>query len=294
MTPPAAFILPVDKPAGKTSHDVVYRVRRSLGVKKVGHTGTLDPFATGLLLICVGGATRMAEYLTGLPKCYDAVARLGVSTDTEDRTGEVLETRDGAQSLTDDQIEDALSRYRGVVDQVPPQYSAKKVDGVAMHRRARRGEHRELAPRRIEIVELTRTPAVLPDLAFRVCCSTGTYVRSLARDIGEALAVGGHLTSLRRTSIGDLGVESAISLEELEDPARVQAASIPLLRALAHLPQVEIDEAEVRRIRNGQEVARGDLTPGGSDVLALVHSGTLVAIGQATPDGVAPRKVITS
>jgi len=295
VTQPTAFVLPVDKPVGKTSHDVVYRVRRALGVKKVGHTGTLDPFATGLLLICVGGTTRLAEYLTGMPKCYDAVARLGVTTDTEDRTGEEVETRGGAEDLSDAQIEEVLSRFRGVIDQVPPQYSAKKVDGEAMHRRARRGEHRELAPRRIEIAELSRTEASLPDLAFRVCCSTGTYVRSLARDIGEALEVGGHLTSLRRISVGDFSVAPALTLDDLEDPVRVREAAITPIQALAHLPRLELDEAEVRRVRNGQDVPREvlpEVEEGG--VLALIHAGALVAIGQTTDTGVVPRKVLAS
>ena len=146
MTVMPDFVLPVDKPEGPTSHDVVAQARKALGIRKVGHTGTLDPFASGLLILCVGRATRLAEYLSGLDKTYEATAKLGITTDTLDRDGKVLEDRVGWRELAEPAVAEALSTFQGEIEQVPPQFSAKKVDGVAMHRRARRGEQVRLEP----------------------------------------------------------------------------------------------------------------------------------------------------
>ncbi len=282
-------ILPVDKPVGPTSHDIVTQARRALGRRRIGHTGTLDPFASGLMLLCIGRATRLAEYLTGMDKTYTATVRLGVSTDTLDLDGEVTAVSDDWARLNVEVIEAAASPLRGAILQVPPQFSAKKVDGVAMHRRARRGEVVHLEPRPVTVHELTIESIELPDVRFTCRCSSGTYVRSLARDLGEALGVGGHLTELRRTSVGDRGVASSLTLAELGDPARVRGAWLNPLESLAHLPRIDVDGASVEALGHGKAVAVPDVPD--SPVAAVAAEGRLVAVGVVADGFLRPRKV---
>jgi len=276
---PRDMVLPVDKPSGPTSHDIVDLARREIGTRRVGHTGTLDPFASGLLLLCVGRATRVAEYLTALDKTYQATMRLGRTTDTLDREGRVVREREGWAALGPEEIVAALERLTGEIDQVPPQYSAKKVDGEAMHRRARRGERVELESRRVTVHELALAALELPLLGVRVRCSSGTYVRSLARDVGEALGVGAHLTDLRRTAIGGFDVERALPPEALGDRARVAASAISPLASLAHLPSLQVGEEAARRLGQGQAVALADAEAGGT--LPLPRGSALPVPGAA-------------
>lgn len=285
------FVLPVDKSEGPTSHDVVARARKALGTRRIGHTGTLDPFATGLLVLCVGKATRLAEYLTGLDKSYVAEARLGVETDTLDREGHVVAEHDGWSELSEEDIEVALRAHEGEIDQIPPQYSAKKVGGEAMHRRARRGETVVLEPNRVTVHSIELERVALPSVTFRVRCSTGTYVRALARDVGARLGVGAHLTALRRTRVGDFTVERAVQLEALDDPDAVASALRTPAQAMAHLPGVPIDDDGARRIRHGQRIraSSGDVSP--AELVAVVHDGELVAIARLRDGLLEPRKV---
>jgi tRNA pseudouridine55 synthase len=257
-----AFVLPVDKPEGPTSHDVVARARRALGTRKIGHTGTLDPFASGLLVLCVGRATRLAEYLTGLPKSYMAEARLGVETDTLDREGRVVAETDGWEVLGWEEIESAAVGLVGEIEQVPPQFSAKKVGGEAMHRKARRGEVVQLAPVPVTIDALEIEGVDLPTVTFAVRCSSGTYVRALARDLGERLGVGAHLTGLRRTSVGDHDLGRAVSLDDLDVPGIVERARMSPVEALGHLPRIGVDAEAARRIRHGQRIRVDELPSG--------------------------------
>ena len=286
---PADFVLPVDKPEGPTSHDIVGAVRRALGRRRVGHTGTLDPFASGLLLVCVGRATRLAEYLSGLDKTYEAVARLGESTDTLDREGEVLETREGWRELHRASIESALARLEGRIEQVPPTFSAKKVRGESAHRRARRGETVVLAPSSVTVHEIALTKLELPLVGFRVRCSSGTYVRALARDLGEALGVGAHLVALRRTAIGGFGVEAALAFDHLEDQAALAAAAVGPLEALAHLPRLVADDAEAAMLSQGRTLEGRDADPEG--LVAVAHDGALLAVAESAGGVLRPRKV---
>lgn len=290
MSPdPLGFVLPVDKPVGPTSHDAVARARRALRERRIGHTGTLDPFASGLLLLCVGRATRIAEYLTGLDKSYEATARLGVTTTTDDLEGEVLETSERVSDLTESDVREALGRFVGPLDQVPPQYSAKKVEGEAMHRRARRGEQVALEPCRVHIYDLELVALELPTVRFRVRCSSGTYVRALARDLGIALGVGGHLTELRRTSVGAFEVTGAVPLDRLEDQDEVAAARLTPLQALAHLPSWAVDDDEARRLAHGQRVPYDG--PATAEALTVVAGGGLLAIARAEDGVLKPAKV---
>lgn len=282
-------VLPLDKPAGPTSHDVVDVVRRALGERRVGHTGTLDPFATGLLLMCVGRATRLSQFLVGLDKSYDATARLGVATDTEDREGTVVSTSEHWREVTRAALDEALAGLRGDIVQRPPRFSAKKVAGEAAHRRARRGEEVRLEAVRVSVHELRVTGFEPPDVRLRVRCSSGTYVRSLARDLGELLGVGAHLTELRRTGVGRFSVEDALAIEDLEDAARVARAWIDPLGALGHLLRVEVDARAVTEIGRGRTVPVEGALDG--EPAAAAHDDTLVAVGEVRHGAFRPRKV---
>ena len=287
----AMGMLLVDKPAGITSHDVVAVVRRALGVRKAGHAGTLDPFATGLLVLGIGRATRLLEYLSGLDKEYEATARLGVATDSQDPEGELIAEDDRWRGLTADGIRVAGAGMVGRLAQSPPVYSAVKVGGVPAHRRVRRGESVELPAREVDVRAMEVVGVGLPEVRFRVACSSGTYVRSLGVELGERLGTGCHLTALRRTGVGDFDVRDAAPLEAVrggEIPAR---ARVDAVSALAHLPRVVVDPGEAAMLATGKRVPNG-APDCNVAVFALPGDGDrLVAVG-AVRDGVLePRKV---
>jgi tRNA pseudouridine55 synthase len=287
-------LIPLDKPVGPTSHDIVAIVRRALGIRSVGHTGTLDPFASGLLLLCVGQSTRLAEYLGGWPKEYAARARLGVQTTTDDLQGEVLSESPEWEGLSRAEVSSALTTFLGESEQIPPDFSAKKVSGTAAYTLARRGKEVELPPSPIVVHSIEIIDVSLPWVDFRVSCSTGTYVRALARDLGERLGVGAHLTELRRLAIGPFHVDQAITLDDLSRPARLEGAWISPLSALADLSGIEVTEAEAVRIRMGQslQLVDGRIAGAGEDrEVALSLSGELVATAHLKGDTLRPRKV---
>ena len=285
------FVLPVDKPVGPTSHDVVAAARRALGTRRVGHTGTLDPFATGLLVLCIGRATRLAEYLSGMSKTYHATARLGVTTDTLDRDGSLMLERD-ASSVDEAAIRQALAELVGDIQQVPPQFSAKKVDGEAMHRRARRGEHVELPPVDVTIHEAELVSCDSSDLEFSVRCSSGTYIRAIARDLGEALGVGAHLTELRRTSVGQYRIEDAVSMDELADEAVVARARVTPIAAMAHLEGIALEDEHAARLLQGQRIRiAGEGEGRSADRVAISFGEDLLAIAELDDGVIRPRKV---
>lgn len=284
-------ILPVDKPVGPTSHDAVSAVRRGLRTRQVGHTGTLDPFASGLLLVCVGAATRLAEYFAPLPKTYVATLRLGEATNTDDHTGEVIASSDGWREVTREAVAAALAEQVGEIQQVPPAFSAKKVDGQRMYDVARRGGEVNLPPVPVTIYAIRVLSVDLPDVAFEVECGNGTYIRAIARDVGAALGVGGHLRELRRTRIGPHDVERAVSLDQLGDAERVAAAMISPADALSHLPRVVADAAGETEIRHGRTLpAPGELRVTGP-VAIVSAGGGLLAVGESAEGVVRPRKV---
>jgi tRNA pseudouridine55 synthase len=284
-------VLPVDKPEGPTSHDVVARVRRALRTRAVGHTGTLDPFASGLLLVCAGPATRLAEYLTGLTKTYVATLRLGATTDTDDLTGETIGGSDAWRSVTREQIEAALRAQVGTIEQLPPLYSAKKVDGERMYAAARRGEQVERKPSTVTIHAIRLLGIDLPDVEFEVECGAGTYIRAIARDAGGALGVGGHLRTLRRTRVGPHSVERAVPLDQLDDEARVKAAMLTPLEAVAHLPRARVDEDGIAALRFGRAVPAAPDVPAVGPVALASEGGTLLAIAERNGELLQPRKV---
>lgn len=286
MTTPDGLVV-VDKPPGWTSHDVVGRMRRLAGTRKVGHAGTLDPMATGVLVLGVGRGTRLLTFLVGCDKDYTATIRLGQSTISDDRDGEVS---GGAPAghLTDEAIRAAVTTLTGDLEQVPSAVSAIKVRGERAHARVRAGEAVDLAARPVHVAvfdvdAITRAPADAPDgidLDVHVTVSSGTYVRALARDLGTALGVGGHLTALRRTRVGGYGLDRAHDLSDLE--ALVEAGEplpvLPLAQAAAAiLPTRDLTEAEARALSFGQRIPSRD--PGRREpVAALGPEGTLVAV----------------
>lgn len=276
---PMSGILNIDKPAGWTSHDVVSKVRRLLGQKRVGHTGTLDPLATGVLLVCVGQATRVAEYLMAGRKVYRAAVQLGLTTDTCDIEGEVIAAAP-TPALTHDDLTRALAAFIGEQAQVPPAFSAIKQAGVPAYRRARRGEAVVLAPRRVVIHRIELLAWQPPLLTLDVTCDSGTYIRSLARDLGAALGCGGTLAALRRLRSGRFGVEDAVSLEALA--ATCQAGQPgrylhPIHAALVGLTPVTVDADAAARLMHGQPI-QGPAEATTDEAYAVTADGALIAI----------------
>jgi tRNA pseudouridine55 synthase len=291
-------ILIIDKPAGWTSHDVVARVRRILKEKRVGHTGTLDPFATGVLVTLVGRATRLAQFLSGAEKEYEANIRLGYATDTGDMTGARRVDASVAvdcATLVRAQIEEAFARLRGEIEQTPPMYSAKKVGGKKLYELARRGEEieRKAVRVRISVFEIldredgaffTHNEDGTCDVRARVVCSAGTYVRVLAESVGAALGTGAHLAALRRTRAGEFRIESAVALEALQQLVEADAGAkflIPPEAALPHLPSAHLRGETARRVRHGAAVP-AEAPHGwedGAHVLMFDDRGDLLAVG---------------
>ena len=282
-------ILLVDKPAGVTSHDIVAVVRSAVEVNKVGHAGTLDPFATGLLVLGIGRATRLLEYLAGLDKEYEGTARLGVATDSLDPEGERVVEDDRWKGLTEARIRSAAEGMVGPLLQTPPVYSAVKVGGVPAHRRTRRGERVELRPREVTVHALEVLEVALPEVRFRVACSSGTYVRSLAAELGERLGTACHLAALRRTRVGGLHVRDAAPPGAVQGggmPSRAWVGAVP---ALAHLPCVAVAPREAAMLATGQRVSSS--APDCGAAVFVLPGERLVAVG-AVRDGVLqPRKV---
>lgn len=249
---PTPGLVVVDKPSGVTSHDVVSRIRRFAGTRKVGHAGTLDPMATGVLVLGVGRATRLLGHLMLTEKAYDATIRLGVSTTTDDAEGQVIATASTA-ALTEPGVHAALGRFVGDLMQVPTAVSAIKVDGRRAYDRVRAGETVQLAARPIQIHEMTvHRVLVGPDVVdadISLRCSSGTYVRAIARDLGAALGVGGHLTALRRTAVGPFTVAAAATLDQLADHLRLTPMAAA---ARAAFPALDLDESTAAAVRVGR------------------------------------------
>lgn len=275
----------MDKPSGPTSHDVVARARRLFRTRTVGHCGTLDPFATGLLILVFGSATRLAQWVERHPKTYRAVVALGTRTDTDDRTGVVVERQVTAEWPTEAAVRGALARLTGVITQRPPAYSAKRIGGERSHRLARRGAAPEPEPVEVTVHRLELVGYHPPELTLEAVVSPGTYVRALGRDLGALLGTGAHLAELRRERIGPWGVAEATPLEALtgHEPLR------PPLELVQGLPVVELTADEAARIRQGRPVPRDAAAPGSA---ALVAGGALVAVAVGTEAGWQPRTVL--
>ena len=278
-------VLLVDKKPGLTSHDVVEKFRRRANVKKAGHTGTLDPMATGLLVLCVGKATRLQAYLMGMEKTYEGTIQFGWATDTYDATGEPAgEVKEADVAHID--FAPLVARFTGEIEQMPPAFSAKKVQGVRAYEAARKGEPLELKPKRVTVYEFTVTAIEGSRLRFRIRSSAGTYIRSLAHDLGTAAGVPAHLKELRRTVIGRFKIEDAIPYETLETAPPAEILTAPYFQSLSEidlpLEKLRIDWSQQGKMMNGQGVI---MTPAvrvrAGDLLALGNPhDQLVAIGE--------------
>lgn len=281
--------LNINKPTGITSHDVVAKARRAFGIKKIGHAGTLDPLADGVLVLCLGSATRLSEYVMQSTKCYRARVRLGVVTDTYDAEGRVLRERNAAH-ITRDDVARALAGFIGEIEQVPPMYSAIKQGGRKLYELARAGEEVERRPRRVRIDALAIMDWSSPLFTLDVTCSAGTYIRSLAYDLGERLGVGAHLAGLTRTASGTFTLNRAVALDTLlSSDDRTQYIIAPQA-ALADWPTVRLDTAAVEHVRHGRAISADD---DGRSGLAFAYSpdGELVAIVQKDGGLWRPHKV---
>ena len=285
-------LLLVDKPEGPTSHDIVDIVRRVTGHRRVGHAGTLDPFASGLLLLCVGWTTRLAEYLVALPKTYRAVIRLGERTDTDDCTGTVTARSDDWRAVDAERVRRALEHQLREIEQRPPAYSAKKVAGQRAHALARAGEAPELRPQHVVIWRLDVCEMSLPSLTVEIECSSGTYVRAVARDLGEALEVGAHLTGLRRLRVGQHDVADALELGRDTPEDLVIARLQPPEAAVAHLRRADLGAEAGEALRHGVPVQWRGLDD--EDPVAVFVEGKLAAVALVREGRLWPKKVFSA
>jgi len=273
-------VLVVDKPVGMTSHDVVQAIRNGTGLRRAGHTGTLDPRASGVLVILVGPAVRLSEYVSASDKRYQAIIRLGAKTDTFDADGKFTQSSQPI-NITEQQFEEVLKTFIGEIEQTPPPYSAVKVQGRKAYEMARKGEEVELAPRKITVHHLEVLEWAPPEVVIDVHCSSGTYVRSLANDLGEKLGCGAYLVGLRRTKSGRFSLRDAVPLRKLQEA--FQAGNwyqylIPAAEALGDWPAIELNPDEVEGVRHGHRVKAEPDTPVGKRVRGVSTQGELVAL----------------
>lgn len=289
-------VLNVNKPKGMTSHDVVDWVRGLVHMRRVGHTGTLDPEATGVLPICIGKATRIAQFLTGLKKTYVATMRLGIVTDTQDSTGRVTR-RSGKTDIPAKVIESALERFRGKIQQIPPMASAVKIGGRRLYNLAREGRSIQRPPKSVQIYRLQILDYRNPDITFEATCSKGTYIRTLCADIGEVLGCGAHMTSLIRTRSGPFSLEQSLTLEELKLASNIKDLLWSMDEALGYLRAVRVKEEAVEPVLNGAPIASSWIEPEVIGVktgqLVRVHSpeGKLLAVARASEVAFKPVRV---
>jgi tRNA pseudouridine55 synthase len=273
-------ILLIDKPEGITSFGVVRRLKRVLGVKKIGHLGTLDPFATGLLPLGVNEGTKLTPFLMGEAKTYRATLKLGEETDTQDLTGKITARSDKLPEA--DTVRRMAARFVGEINQAPPMFSAVHHQGERLYNLARRGEKVEPAPRPVVIHKLQVEAVALPRVTFTVSCSKGTYIRTLAADLGKALGCGAHLVALRRLEVGPFSVEGAVTLEELQEmaPEDIWARIIPPARCLAGMKAVMVEPEEARQVAQGRALIRSGAELEAGEPVRVMNAGELVAVAR--------------
>ncbi len=288
-------VLVVDKPVGLTSHDVVQIIRKGTNIRRAGHTGTLDPRASGVLVVLIGPAVRLSEYVSASDKRYQAVISLGATTDTYDADGRILNR--APVTITEEQFENALRQFVGEIEQVPPPYSAIKVKGRRAYDMAREGEEVELEPRKIKVYSLELLEWAPPEAVIDVYCSSGTYVRSLAHDLGMTLGCGAHLVGLRRTKSGRFTLRDAVPLRKLRDSFEIgnwYQYLIPAAEALSDWPSVELTIEQVDQIRHGHRIGAEPDSP--ALARGISEQGELVALMQFDDENTEwqPRKVFFS
>ena len=273
-------ILLVDKVRDWTSHDVVNFVRKRLRIKKVGHCGTLDPFATGLLVLGYGSATRLFSYMEEYQKSYLATMTFGEATDTQDLTGKVIEESD--RVVTAEEIESALSEFRGELEQIPPMFSAVRHEGKKLYKLARKGQEVERASRKINVLEFTLKRFEFPVAEFEITASKGTYIRTLCHDLAHTLESCGHLSALRRTTVGPYAVEDALRIETNTTVEEIRAAALGFLHILPDLPKIAVNKAGREFVASGRALSPEELTPG---ALSGLKADSFVKIVDEEEDG---------
>lgn len=278
-------ILLVDKPQGKTSHDIVDDIRWFLGTRKVGHTGTLDPNATGLLVLCIGKALKVIEFLENFDKEYEVTIHLGLTTDSDDAWGNKLKECD-VSYLNAESIREALLSFRGDILQKPPIYSAVKIKGVKLYELARRGKEIDLPERKVTIKSISDIKIDLPLVHFRIICSKGTYIRSIARDLGEKLGCGGIVKSLRRIACGHFRVEKAIKLDEANVDV-IKSSILTINDALNFMKEIAINDDDANRFCNGLFLPREEET----QFVRVINQGKFMGVGEITEGLLKPKKV---
>ena len=288
----------MDKPAGISSNDVVQQAKRLFGAQKVGHTGSLDPLATGVLPLCFGEATKFSQYLLDANKTYWTRIRLGVSTETGDADGEVIAQVD-ATAITQTQVSDALEHFVGEIEQIPSMYSALKHQGQPLYKLARQGIEVERAPRTVTIYSAELLQFAEAYIELRVHCSKGTYIRSLAEDLGAALGCGGHVSALRRLAAGPYAEAQAVTLEqvsEIGDPQEMDALLLPVARAVSSWPSVRLHEDTAHYVRQGQPVQVAHApTDGWVQIFESAEEDRFLGVGEVLTDGrIAPRRLVAS
>jgi tRNA pseudouridine55 synthase len=286
-------VLNINKPSGMTSHDVIQKVRRAAQMRRVGHAGTLDPLATGVLVVCLGKATRLVEYLVGRPKTYIATVRLGETTDTYDADGEIMATM--PVTATEADILTHLQSFRGDIEQIPPMYSAIKRQGQPLYKLARQGIEVEREARPVTIYELELLWCKLPDIGLKVVCSAGTYIRSIAHDLGQNMGCGAHLTTLERTAVGDFRVEEGVDLNALAELAEGVSFETFLSSpdtAVLHFPAFQATAEQTADIQYGRAISRQATDPDGE--LVRVYSDSNAFIGLLSNEGEfwKPKKIL--
>lgn len=259
-------VIPIHKPVEYTSHDVVAVLRGVLGMRRIGHTGTLDPMVNGVLPVCIGRGTRLVEYIQDLPKEYVATMRLGVATTTEDASGEIIASVEEV-SVTEEQIRQVMMQFVGTIEQIPPMYSAVKVDGQRLYHLARQGLQVERKPRKVNVHHIELINLSLehpnPEITFRVLCSKGTYIRTLCTDIGQALGYPALMSALTRTATGPFQLSDCLTIEQirhLKEMGELSDVIVPLDEAVAHLPAYETDEHHAKLALQGQQIDRQRVT----------------------------------
>ena len=288
----------MDKPAGISSNDVVQQAKRLFGAQKVGHSGSLDPLATGVLPLCFGEATKFSQYLLDANKTYWTRIRLGVSTETGDADGKVIAQVD-ATAITQTQVSDALETFVGEIEQIPSMYSALKLQGQPLYKLARQGIEVERAPRTVTIYSAELLQFAEAYIELRVHCSKGTYIRSLAEDLGAALGCGGHVSALRRLAAGPYAEAQAVTLEqvsEIGDPQEMDALLLPVASAVGSLPSVRLHEDTAHYVRQGQPVQVAHApTDGWVQIFESAEEDRFLGVGEVLTDGrIAPRRLVAS
>ena len=282
-------LLFIDKPAGPTSHDIVNRIRQLSGIRRIGHTGTLDPLASGLLIICVGRATRLSEYLADLPKSYLTIIRLGQETDTYDAEGEII--REHPVQVTEKQLFEALDQFHGRINQLPPMFSAVKHEGQPLYKYARQGRSVPRSPRTVTIHKIEIENWESPNLELSIDCSSGTFIRSLAHDLGNALQCGGHVASLRRMAIGAHTIDQAVSPDELTNENWTSFLK-PAETSVSHLPKVHLSTQDAANIMHGLQVPIHDDHLQGSLVQAYDSDGQFIGVLESEDSNWHGKKVL--